>query len=55
MEFAITIQTSSVIFDVIALPLYESEAYGPAMYTLTGPKLYQQYQQYRQQNCAKSR
>jgi hypothetical protein len=55
MELAITIQTSSVIFEVFALPLCEREAYGTVMYTLTRPKLYQQCQQYRQQNYANSR
>ena len=48
MELAITIQTSSVVFEVFALPLCEREAYGTVMYALTWPKLYQQYQQYRQ-------
>jgi hypothetical protein len=45
MELAITIQTSFVIFDVFALLLCEREAYGTVMYTLTRPKLYQQYRQ----------
>jgi len=39
MELAITIQTSSVKFDVFALLLYEREGYGTAMYTLTRPEL----------------
>jgi len=39
MELAITIQTSSVIFDIFALLLYEREAYGTVMYTLTRPEL----------------
>ena len=39
MELVITIQTSSVIFDIFALLLYEREAYGIVMYTLTRPKL----------------
>ena len=49
MELAITIQTSSVICDVFAIPLCERETYGIDMCTLT------QYQQYRQQNYAKSK